>query len=457
MTHPCCFFALRRPLRWCVWWLAALLGAGTAAAQTPPARPQVEVFHWWVSGGERASMDVLKDHIERQGIAWKEGSAMGSGTARYTDALAARVRAGHVPTAAQMIGHDIHDWARRGLLQNLNDIAVREEWDAVVPSDIQHLSKWQGQWVAAPFNAHATNWLWVNQALAERLGVHTAPDTWADLIALLEQARAAGMVPLAIGHAPWEHTLLFESVAVGAGGPAFYRKAFIDLDASVLSERLLTAIFARMRQLAGYLDGGYRQRRWDQATDMVRRGQALLQVQGTWVNGEFTAHGLLPGRDYQCWHFPDTQGVVLFNSDQFIFFQQPPPQQAAQQALASTLMRPALQSALNLRSGAAPARVDVPRSHFNACGRRAISDLRSANMRRTLMGSVAMGNAHPAPIKTAVYDVVSRHLRGALSDVQAAALLRQALAAGGAPLRRASAPPAGAPHGPAAPHRAPPP
>ena len=429
------FFAI--PTRPAVWRLAlplllallcaaVLLHAAPAQAQ-PRARPQVEVFHWWVSGGERASMDVIQAHIERQGIGWKEGSAVGSGTARYTDVLQARVKAGRIPTAAQMIGYDIHDWARRGLLQNLSDVAEREEWDAVVPYDIQHLSKWQGQWVAAPFNLHSTNWLWVNQAVAARLGVVKPPDTWPDLIALLEQARAAGVVPLAMGREAWEHTLLFESVAVGAGGAGFYRKAFIDLDASVLSEPLLLKIFARMRQLAGYLDRGYPQRRWDQATDMVRRGQALLQVQGSWVNGEFTAHALQPGRDYQCWRFPDTQGVVLFNSDQFIFFKQPPAQQAAQQALASTLMRPALQAEVNVRSGAAPARVDVPRSAFNACGRRAISDMRATNMQRTLMGSVAMGNAHPAPIKTAVYQVVSRHLRGALSDAEAAAQLRLAL------------------------------
>ena len=58
------------------------------------------------------------------------------------------MQAGRIPTAAQMIGYDIHDWARRGLLQSMDEVAAREEWDAVVPSDIQHLSKWQGQWVA---------------------------------------------------------------------------------------------------------------------------------------------------------------------------------------------------------------------------------------------------------------------------------------------------------------------
>ena len=115
--------------RWRLVLMASVLWTGAVQAQAlaQAPRPQVEVFHWWVSGGERASMDVLRDNIQRQGIGWKEGSVLGSGTARYTDVLAARVRAGQVPTAAQMIGYDIHTFAQRGGLQSLNEIAEREE------------------------------------------------------------------------------------------------------------------------------------------------------------------------------------------------------------------------------------------------------------------------------------------------------------------------------------------
>ena len=407
--------------------LAALLCAALSA-RAADGVGDVTVFHWWVSGGERASMDAIRDFARARGIGWKEHSTPGSGTARYTDVLAARVRAGQVPTAAQMIGYEIHDWARRGLLENLNGIAAQEEWDEVVPMDIQYLSKWQGQWVAAPFNAHSTNWLWVNKAVADRLGATAPPDGWADLIALLDKARAAGVQPLAIGREAWEHTLLFESVAVGVGGAEFYRKAFIDLNPQALQTPVLTQVFERMRQLSGYLDPGFLQRRWDQATDMVAGGQALLQVQGSWVDGEFTAKGMEPGREYQCWRFPDTQGVYLFNSDQFVFFKQPPGRQAAQRAFASALMAPALQVAVNVRTGAAPARVDVPQATFNRCGQRNITDMRRANMRRAMMGSIAMGNAHPSAVKTAIYDVVTRHLQGRLDTAGAVAALRLAVA-----------------------------
>lgn len=84
---------------------------------------------------------------------------------------------------------------------------------------------------------------------------------------------------------------------------------------------------------------------------------------------------------------------------------------------------------LNRATGGTPASVDIDRNAFNACGQRAIDDMRSANMRRTLMGSIAMGNAHEAGVKTAIYALVSEHLQGRLSDAEAGDRLRAALPA----------------------------
>lgn len=408
--------------------LILLFASASQAQKTPEKRDEVEVFHWWVSSGERASMDVLRRYIERQGIVWRESSVVGSGTARYGNVLAQRVAGGHAPTAAQIIGFDIHDWAKKGVLENLDDIAAAQEWDMVVPTGIQFLSKYQGHWVAAPINTHSTNWLWINKAQFDRIGGQQ-PDSWADLLVLLDKAKAAGIVPLAIGRDAWEHTLLFESVAVGAGGAEFYRKAFIELDPAALKPALLRQIFERMSQLRTYLDPGFARRSWDQGSTMVRTGKALLQVQGSWVNGEFVRLGMQPGRDYMCFRFPDTQGVFLFNSDQFIFFKNGPSSSRVRHALVSTLMESDFQRDLNLATGAAPARVDVPKEAFNACGKQAISDMRSANMRHTIMGSIAMGNANPSAVKTAIYKVVSDHLFGRISDLQAVKQLQLAVAA----------------------------
>lgn len=388
----------------------------------------IEISHWWVSEGERASIDVIRRHVEASGISMREMAIAGSGTQRYMDVLRERVAAGQPPTAAQVIGYDIHEWASQGQLVILDEIAAEQDWDEVVPYGIQHLSKYKGHWVAAPINAHSTNWLWINHAQLERLNLQQ-PDTWPDLLIMLDKAKADGLIALAIGGEAWEHTLLFESVAVGAGGAEFYRRAFLQLDASALDAVLLREIFARMTVLRQYVDPGFKTRTWDQATQLVRSGRALMQVQGSWVDGEFNYYGLVPGQDYECFRFPDTQGVFLFNSDQYMLFKGSTTAPQTRMKFVSTLMEPELQRELNISTGAAPARVDISRASFNRCGQQAISDMRNANIRRTLMGSIAMGNANPRATKEAIYHIVHEHWLGSITDEQATQRLQQAIAA----------------------------
>lgn len=403
--------------------IGLLLASPVVVAQNPPANT-VDVLHWWVSDGEKRSIDTIRHHIENQGMNWHDEAFAGSGTNRFSDILRQRVEAGNPPMASQVIGYDIHEWAEKDKLVILDDIASEQQWDEVIPFGIQHLSKYQGHWVAAPINAHSTNWMWVNHAQLTRLGL-TKPDTWHDLLRMLDAAKSADIIPIAIGHEAWEHTLLFESVAAGSEGAEFYRRVFMDLTLKPSDTEAFERIFQRMSILRNYLDSGSGMRSWNQATDLVRSGQALLQVQGSWVNGEFSAHGLIPGQDYDCFHFPDTQGVVLFNSDQYILFKDHPATPETQSRFVSTLMSVSLQRDLNIATGAAPARVDVPKSDFNQCGKQAINDMRAANMRRTVMGSIAMGNANPSAVKNALYQVISDHLMARIDNAQAVSRLEQ--------------------------------
>ena len=90
--------------------------------------------------------------------------------------LRARVTAGNPPTAVQMLGFDITDWAKEGALADLDPSRRPEGWDAVVPAALQEFSKYDGQWVAAPVNVHSTNWVWANKALLDELGIAAADD-----------------------------------------------------------------------------------------------------------------------------------------------------------------------------------------------------------------------------------------------------------------------------------------
>jgi glucose/mannose transport system substrate-binding protein len=145
-----------------------------------------------------------------------------------------------------------------------------------------------------------------------------------------------------------------------------------------------------------------------------------MQIMGDWAKGEFLNAGKKPGTDFLCFRFPGTQGNVTFNSDQFVMFEVGDDRRPAQIELAKAIMAPSFQSAFNKVKGSVPARTDVPVDDFDACGQKAMADLKEAAASDHLMGSMAHGHAAPAAVKNAVYDVVTNHFNGAIASSEEA-------------------------------------
>jgi glucose/mannose transport system substrate-binding protein len=380
-------------------------------AAGPIQAAEVEVLHWWTSGGEAAALTVLKKDLEAKGITWKDMPVAGGGGTQAMTVLKARVSSGQPPTAVQMLGFDILDWAQQGVLGDLNDLAAEEKWDSVVPAALQKFSKYEGNWIAAPVNVHSTNWIWANKAVFDKLGI-AQPTNWDELIAALDKIKAAGLVPLAHGGQAWQDATIFDSVVLTTGGADFYKKALIDLDADALGSDTMKTVFDRMAKLRTYVDANFSGRDWNLASAMVIKGEAGMQIMGDWAKGEFLHANQVPGKDFLCFRFPGTQGNVTFNSDQFVMFKVGDDRRAAQIELAKAIMSPSFQSAFNKVKGSVPARTDVSVDDFDDCGKKAMADLKEASASGHLMGSLAHGHAAPAAVKQAMYDVITAHFNG---------------------------------------------
>lgn len=398
-----------------------LLGAAISAPVA--AQQNVEVLHWWTSGGEAAALNVLKGNLEKQGVKWNDMPVAGGGGEAAMTAMRARVTSGNPPTAVQMLGYDILDWGKQGVLADLNALAAKENWDKTVPAALQKFSKHNGKWIAAPVNIHSTNWVWANKEVLAKAGVTGEPKTWDEFIAAAQKVQKAGFVALAHGGQPWQEATMFDGVVLATGGVDYYRKAFIELDAKALNSATTEKVFQRMSQLRSLVDKDFSGRDWNVASSMVISGKAAFQIMGDWAKGEFIAAKKVPGKDFLCFRVPGSQGTVSFNSDQFAMFKVGADKSAAQAKLASAIMDPAFQSAFNVVKGSVPARTDVSDAAFDECGKKGMKDLAQADAKGTLVGSVAQGHAVPASIKNAFYDVITRHFNGQLDDKKAVAAL----------------------------------
>lgn len=395
----------------------AVITAALSGFTAHAAEQKVEVLHWWTSGGEASAVKVLKDDLQQKGISWTDMPVAGGGGTAAMTALRARVASGNPPTAVQMLGFDILDWAREGVLANLDDVANKEGWDKVIPPALQQFSKYDGHWIAAPVNVHTSNWVWINKAALDKVG-GKEPANWEEFVALLNKFREQGIIPLVGGGDAWNATTMFDSVVLSLG-PDFYKKAFIDLDPDVLGGEQMKEAFTRLALLRSYVDDNFSGREWNLDSAMVIEGKAGMQILGDWAKGEFIRADKKPGEDFVCMRFPGTQGSVTFLSDQMVMFKVSADREAAQQQMASAVESPAFQSSFNVVKGSAPARTDVSDKAFDTCGKKAIADLKEASERGTMLGSMSNGHGAPAAIKNAVYDVVNRVYNGELTPDEA--------------------------------------
>ncbi|MCW0982731.1 ABC transporter substrate-binding protein [Agrobacterium deltaense] len=391
------------------------------------AAENVEVLHWWTSGGEAAALDVLKKDLEAKNITWTDMPVAGGGGTEAMTVLRARVTAGNAPTAVQMLGFDIQDWAKEGALGNLDELAAKDGWDKVIPKALQRFSKYDGHWIAAPVNVHSTNWMWINKAALDKAG-GKEPKNWDELVAMLDNFKAQGITPIAAGGQPWQDATIFDAVVLSLGTD-FYKQAFIDLDPAALGGEKMKTAFERMTKLRTYVDDNFSGRDWNLASAMVIEGKAGVQFMGDWAKGEFVKAKKVPGTDFVCVRYPETQGAVTFNSDQFAMFKVAADKVPAQMEMAAAIESPTFQSAFNVVKGSAPARSDVSNEAFDACGKKAIADLAEADKSGKLFGSMAHGHANPAAVKNAIYDVVTREFNGELTADEAIVELPAAVAA----------------------------
>src|SRR6516164_8210956 len=142
------------------------LANGAASADTK----EVQMLHWWTSGGEAAALDVIRQYLAKEGYAWKDVPVAGGGGEGAMTTLKALVAAGNPPTASQFLGYYAIDYAEAGKLADISKLADKEGWAKVIPAALQKFAITNGKWDAVPVNIHSNNWIWVNRAVMFKIG-----------------------------------------------------------------------------------------------------------------------------------------------------------------------------------------------------------------------------------------------------------------------------------------------
>ena len=348
---------------------AALISVGAVGAANAQ---KAEVIHWWTSGGEAAAIKEFATMYTKMGGTWVDTPIAGGGGAQARTVMANRTMGGDAPTAAQYnYGKQYEEIIKEGLLNDLDDVAKKGNWDKLLPEKIRNAVKVNGKYFAVPVNLHNENWVWYNKAVLAKVGAKE-PTNLDEMMAAMDKVKAAGgVVPLALGGQGWQEGITFRGVLLATGGQDLYLKTFKDKDASTPGFRKAVETF---KKLKGYVDPGSPGRDWNLATGMVIEGKAAFQMMGDWAKGEFVNAGKTAGKEYGCFMAGGPKMPYAIGGDVFVFPKQKSADSAAaQKKLAEMMISPEGQVAFNNKKGSIPIRTDVDTSKMDICAQAGVA------------------------------------------------------------------------------------
>lgn len=341
-----------------------ILAVGTNSAMADDA--VAEVMHFWISGSENAALQAVRQAFEDRGHTWVDNPQ--TGNAELRQSLVHRLSIGIPPTAIQWHANsEIDDLAGLGVIANIDGVAAREDWDAILPAAIRDLITVDGSYYLAPTNIHGENWVYSSLPALELIG-RAQPTDWADFVGTMDALAAAGIRPIAVGPDAWEMRILFSSILAGTLGREKFKRLMDNRDASVLDGPEALEAFRIAAKLRRYIHTFGTYENWSAASLALARGEAGFQFMGDWAKGEMQRAGARIGHEFGCQLPPGAEDIYLLVIDSFAF----PPAIDSQSSelreeLASTMLDRDVQTAFSASKGSLPVRLDTLAANLDAC------------------------------------------------------------------------------------------
>jgi len=351
-------------------------GSDTAkAADTGKTGVDLEVTHWWTSGGEAAAVAEFAKAFNATGNHWVDGAIAGAGdTARPV--MISRITGGDPMGATQFNhGRQAEELVQAGVMRDLTDLATKEGWkDIIRPASLLESCTLNGKIYCVPVNIHSQQWLWLSNKAFKDAGV-PVPNNWNEFVAAAPALEKAGKIPLAQGRQSWQETLTFQVLLVALAGPEAYKRVFGAKDKAFAAGPEMAKVFGAADQ-ARKMSAKSTVQDWNQATTMVIKGEAGGQIMGDWAQGEFQVAGQTAGKDYTCLPGLGVNEVIQTGGDAFYFPKLKDEKKSlAQEKLASVMLSKETQVAFNLKKGSLPVRGDVDLNTANDCMKKGLAIL----------------------------------------------------------------------------------
>ena len=359
--------------------MKTLLAATALCSGTAAFAADLEVTHWWTSGGEAAAVAEFAKAFDATGNHWVDGAIAGSGDVARP-IIISRILGGNPMGATQLNpGKDAEELVKAGLMLDLTDLAAAEDWANILrPKNQLESCTVDGRVYCVPVNLHSDQWMWTNRNVYEDAGI-APPQNWNEMIAAAPALQAKGIIPLAVAEG-WPVALMIRDLTVAIAGVDNFVAVYKGRDLDIAAGPEMAAVFAAVDAARKLVDPKTVVPQWNEAVGLVISGKAGTNVMGDWAGGEFALAGMVAGKDFDCLPGLGVTPVLNTGGDVFYFPRNTDPEVTkAQLAMASMMVTKEVQVAFNLKKGSLPMRADVDLSAANDCMQKGLKILDTPN------------------------------------------------------------------------------
>lgn len=354
------------------------IGLALAFGSLPFAAQAVELTLWhsWSNESEMAALNTIVDEFKARGH-----SMVAASTPHETageSPLVSLIIAGTPPNAFIAAEADIfRDLMKRGQGQPVGPLFDRIGATQAFPKTVLDAITIDGEVLKIPVAVHIDGMVYYNKKVAESAGVDptkwtSLDDMWADQ----QKVNDAGYTFIAIGGNTFQAGYTFHPLLAAIAGPDIYYRFYAGTpDKTVFDEPAVKEAIETLGRIFRQTDEGWVNRAWNDTTNTVINGTALMQIHGDWMKGVWRSNGKEPGVDFGCINIPGTKALSVTVDSFGILGGVDDATLAAEEEFASIVVDPKINAEFAFFKGSSPVRIDVPTDKLDECNKVVLDSL----------------------------------------------------------------------------------
>jgi glucose/mannose transport system substrate-binding protein len=335
------------------------------------------LFHTWSNESEMAALNTIIKEFEARGNTIKAASVP-------------HETAGESPLVSLFVANtppNLFIAADSGFFKDLK--AKGQSLDAgplfdrigatkAFPETVLKAITIEGQVLKIPTAVHIDGMVYYNKKVADEAGID--PAKWQSLDEMFaDQAKVndKGKTFIAIGGNTFQAGYTFHPLLAAVAGPDIYNRFYGGTpDKAVFDEPLVRQTIETFRKITSQTDAGWVNRSWNDTTNTVIAGTALMQIHGDWMKGQWRANKKELGVDYGCINIPGTKALSVTVDSFGLLGGVDEATTKAEEEFASIVVDPKINAEFAFHKGSSPVRIDVPTDKLDDCNKLVLESLK---------------------------------------------------------------------------------